>query len=99
MSRVFDEPGIDVADHEEAAHMHNLCRARGIAGSAIDFLICAVARRERHVIQLTATLSGTGECWGLGCLRSREAKIGGTSVARADMNQGMFIATLTRWGT
>ena len=26
--------------------MHNLCRARGIAGSAIDFLICAVAQRR-----------------------------------------------------
>jgi hypothetical protein len=63
MSRVFDEPGIDVADYKEAAHMHNLCRARGIAGPAIDFLICAVARREWHVIQLTATLSGIGECW------------------------------------
>ena len=28
----FDEAGIDITDHEEAAHMHNLCRARGIAG-------------------------------------------------------------------
>jgi predicted nucleic acid-binding protein len=48
--RAFDAPGIDIADYEEAAHMHNLCRARGIAGSAIDFLICAVAqRREWHI--------------------------------------------------
>jgi predicted nucleic acid-binding protein len=46
----LDAPGIDIADYEEAAHMHNLCRARGIAGSAIDFLICAVAqRREWHI--------------------------------------------------
>ncbi len=48
--RAFDEPGIEVQDYEEAARMHNLCRARGIAGSAIDFLICAVARRrEWHI--------------------------------------------------
>jgi predicted nucleic acid-binding protein len=45
----IDEPGIEIADYEEAAHIHNLCRARGIAGSAIDFLICAVARREWHI--------------------------------------------------
>jgi predicted nucleic acid-binding protein len=48
--RAFDEPGIDIADYEEAAHMHNPCRPRGIAGPAIDFLICAVAqRREWHI--------------------------------------------------
>src|ERR1019366_10718282 len=44
--RAFDEPGVGIPDYEEAAHMHNLCRARGIAGSAIDFLICAVAQRR-----------------------------------------------------
>ena len=44
--RAFGEPGIEIADYEEAALMHNLCRARGIAGSAIDFLICAVAQRR-----------------------------------------------------
>ncbi len=48
--RAFDEPGIEVQDYEEAARMHNLCRGRGITGSAIDFLICAVARRrEWHI--------------------------------------------------
>lgn len=26
--------------------MHNLCRAQGLAGSAIDFLTCAVAQRR-----------------------------------------------------
>ena len=44
--RAFDEPGIEVLDYEEAARLHNLCRGRGIAGSAIDFLICAVAQRR-----------------------------------------------------
>src|SRR6266576_160774 len=48
--RAFEEPGIEVLDYEEAAHMHNRCRSRGIAGSAIDFLICAVAkRRDWHI--------------------------------------------------
>jgi predicted nucleic acid-binding protein len=48
--RAFEEPGIEVLDYEEAAQMHNRCRSRGIAGSAIDFLICAVAkRRDWHI--------------------------------------------------
>lgn len=46
----FDEPDLAILDYEEAARMHNLCRARGIAGSAIDFLVCAVAqRRDWHI--------------------------------------------------
>ncbi len=44
--RAFEEPGIEIQDYEDAARMHNLCRTRGIAGSAIDFLICAVAQRH-----------------------------------------------------
>ena len=41
--RAFDEPALQAKDYEDAALMSNQCRARGIAGSAIDFLICAVA--------------------------------------------------------
>ena len=41
--RAFDEPQLRIQDYEEAARINNLCRARGIAGSAIDLLICAVA--------------------------------------------------------
>ncbi len=41
--RAFDEPQLRIQDYEEAARINNACRARGIAGSAIDFLICAVA--------------------------------------------------------
>jgi predicted nucleic acid-binding protein len=44
--RAFDEPRMEVADYEEAAHINNQCRSRGIAGSAIDFLICAAASRR-----------------------------------------------------
>jgi predicted nucleic acid-binding protein len=45
--RSFDEPRIEAADYEEAAHINNQCRSQGIPGSAIDFLICAAASR-RH---------------------------------------------------
>jgi hypothetical protein len=51
--RAFDEPPIEVADFEEAARMNNRCRARGIAGSGIDFLICAVAHRRGWLIFTT----------------------------------------------
>jgi len=44
--RAFAEPDVGLADYEEAAQMHNLCRTRGIAGSAVDFLICAAAQRR-----------------------------------------------------
>jgi len=33
--------------------MNNRCRARGIAGSAIDFLICAAAHRRGWTILTT----------------------------------------------
>jgi predicted nucleic acid-binding protein len=51
--RAFDEPNLDVADYEEAAHIHNQCRSRGIAGSAVDFLICAAATRRKWQIFTT----------------------------------------------
>lgn len=44
--RAFEQVPLDVTDYEEAAHLNNQCRARGIAGSAIDFLICATALRR-----------------------------------------------------
>lgn len=40
-----DEPLL-TADFEEAARDYNVCRASGIAGSPIDILLCAVARRR-----------------------------------------------------
>jgi predicted nucleic acid-binding protein len=42
--RAFDEPQLRIQDYEEAARIKNICRARGIAGSAIDFLICAISQ-------------------------------------------------------
>lgn len=41
--RAFDDPALTTADYEAAAQAHNRCRAAGIAGSAVDFLICAAA--------------------------------------------------------
>jgi predicted nucleic acid-binding protein len=51
--RAFDEPNLEVADYEEAAYIHNRCRSRGIAGSPIDFLICAIAHRRSWEIFTT----------------------------------------------
>jgi|SRR5260370_38709736 predicted nucleic acid-binding protein len=51
--RAFDEPCLDTSDYEEAAQIHNECRSHGIAGSAIDFLICAGAFRRNWQIFTT----------------------------------------------
>jgi predicted nucleic acid-binding protein len=51
--RAFEQASIEVADYEEAAHLSNQCRARGIAGSPIDFLICAIAVRRNWQIFTT----------------------------------------------
>jgi predicted nucleic acid-binding protein len=51
--RAFDEPHLEADDYEEAARMNNQCRGRGIAGSAIDFLICAIAYRRKWEIFTT----------------------------------------------
>ena len=41
--RSFPDQSIGTGDYEQAAHCSNQCRSRGIAGSDVDFLICAVA--------------------------------------------------------
>ncbi|MGA2967503.1 MAG: PIN domain-containing protein, partial [Terriglobales bacterium] len=51
--RAFPEQPLEAEDYEEAAQMNNRCRARGIAGSAIDFLICAAAHRRGWIIFTT----------------------------------------------
>jgi predicted nucleic acid-binding protein len=51
--RAFPDHPLEAADYEEAAHMNNRCRARGIAGSAVDFLICAAAHRRGWAILTT----------------------------------------------
>ncbi|MGA8151801.1 MAG: PIN domain-containing protein [Terriglobales bacterium] len=51
--RAFEQVPLEIADYEEAARLHNQCRSRGIAGSAIDFLICATALRRNWQIFTT----------------------------------------------
>lgn len=47
-----NEPVLDI-DYECAAEYSNICRAKGIQGSHIDFLICAVATRLKYTIFTT----------------------------------------------
>ncbi|MGA9526844.1 MAG: PIN domain-containing protein [Terriglobales bacterium] len=48
--RAFREPSLEAEDYEDAARMSNQCRNRGIAGSPVDFLICAAAHRRGWAI-------------------------------------------------
>jgi predicted nucleic acid-binding protein len=44
--RGFPNVELDADDYEEAARGSNQCRRRGIAGSPVDLLMCAVALRH-----------------------------------------------------
>lgn len=48
--RAFDDFPIMTGDYELAAEIFNSCREKGIQGSHIDFLICAVARKNGMAI-------------------------------------------------
>ena len=43
--RGFPDEAITTSDYEEAARYNNLCRAAGVAATAVDLLICAVSVR------------------------------------------------------
>jgi len=49
----FPDISITSEDYVTAARYFNLCRAKGIQGSNTDFLICAVAARNRLAIFTT----------------------------------------------
>jgi len=51
--RYFPDVVLLTADYENAAHYYNVCRAKGIQGSMTDFLICAVAVRNKLQIFTT----------------------------------------------
>ncbi|NUQ36055.1 MAG: PIN domain-containing protein [Planctomycetaceae bacterium] len=51
--RAFDDVAMETDDYEEAANCFNLCRARGVSGSAIDFLLCATAIRRNLALFTT----------------------------------------------
>jgi len=44
--RAFPDLPLTTEDYEEAAHCSNVCRAGGVAGSPVDFLLCAAALRR-----------------------------------------------------
>lgn len=46
----FEDLYISTKDYELAAEYYNLCRSKGVQGSNIDFLICAVSHRYRFPI-------------------------------------------------
>lgn len=46
----FEDMPISTGDYEKAAFFYNACRANGIQGSHIDFLICAVAANHKTPI-------------------------------------------------
>jgi len=49
----FPDLLITTEDYELAAEYFNICRAKGIQGSAIDFLICAIASHHQLAIFTT----------------------------------------------
>ena len=51
--RHFDDEALTADDYEEAARHYNVCRSAGVAGSAIDFLLCAIASRRDLAIFTT----------------------------------------------
>lgn len=51
--RPFQDVPLTTGDHERAAAMFNRCMRAGVAGSDVDFLICAVAERLSLVIFTT----------------------------------------------
>ncbi len=53
--RAFPDEATRIADHERAAEMFTICRAAGIQGSIVDYLLCAVAERLELSILTTDT--------------------------------------------
>jgi predicted nucleic acid-binding protein len=51
--RGFTNVKLDASDYEEAGRANNQCRRRGIAGSPVDLLMCAVALRYRWQVFTT----------------------------------------------
>lgn len=48
--RAYPDEPVKIDDFEAAAKANNNCRAQGITGSAVDFLICAIAMRREWAI-------------------------------------------------
>ena len=53
--RFYPNLPMDEEDDENAASFYNVCRSKGVQGTATDLLICAVAVRHRMQIFTTDT--------------------------------------------
>lgn len=51
--RGFDEIPVQTCDYEQAARLDNQCRRKGVQGSPIDFLLCAVSQHYEAPIFTT----------------------------------------------
>jgi predicted nucleic acid-binding protein len=51
--RSFPDEVVDTPDYEEAAKAGNRCRAKGVAVSIVDMLLCAVAIKRQWAIFTT----------------------------------------------
>jgi len=51
--RAFPDEPMETSDHEEAAKAGNQCRAKGVAASIVDILLCAVATKRDWAIFTT----------------------------------------------
>ncbi|MCK6589545.1 MAG: PIN domain-containing protein [Polyangiaceae bacterium] len=51
--RAFKDIWLDESDYEEAAKCFNRCRAKGVQGGSIDFLLCAVCLRRKLTVFTT----------------------------------------------
>ena len=69
----FDDLAAEPPTYEAAARFFNLCRARGVQGSHIDFLICALADEHQvPIFTLDADFARYAEVCGLPLHRPRE---------------------------
>jgi predicted nucleic acid-binding protein len=48
--RAFPDESLSISDYEHAAEIGNRCRSRGLAVSAVDMLLCAVAHSRDWAI-------------------------------------------------
>ena len=69
--REFDDVDLITEDYEEAARVANRCRASGVAGSAVDFLICAVTlRRGWEIFTTDRDFERYAKCAGIALFQS-----------------------------
>ncbi len=57
--QAFPDVHLETEDYEEAARITNICRAKGVTGSIVDYLICATAvRRDWFIFTLDNDFDG-----------------------------------------